>query len=117
MKDKFEQTTKDQIQFFKLKGKVQFGQTDYFKTALLENLDQNARAFVFDLTKVQAIDSTGMGLLVTFLKHVEQDRPNIYLIINDDFIKELFEIAKLDQLFSLQTTEENVIKDIKEKGV
>ncbi|MBM7605917.1 anti-anti-sigma factor [Metabacillus crassostreae] len=88
----------DGNQLFVIEGKLSYGRTQPIKEVLIEAIDHESPAYVFDLTELKAIDSTGMGLFVTFLKYIENEK-KVHLIIQKGFIKELFHIAKLDQLF------------------
>lgn len=90
----------DGNQLFVIKGKLSYGRTQPIKEVLIEAIDHKSPSYVFDLTELTAIDSTGMGLFVTFLKYIENEK-KVHLIIENGFIKELFHIAKLDQLFNI----------------
>ncbi len=97
-----------EFQVFTITGSLQLGETNQYKEILLNEQNKQVKAYVFDFSKLEKVDSTGMGLLITFMKHVEAVNPLIYLIIQDEFIQELFEIAQLDQLFTIIKTLEEI---------
>ncbi|WP_456276070.1 STAS domain-containing protein [Bacillus sp. AK128] len=109
---KFEHHTQDNIQIFKIIGKLQYGSTQSIKEDLLNQVDYQLEHYVFDLTGITYIDSTGMGIFVTFLKHVNDSNKKIVLVIEDLFINELFKIAKLDTIFSLTESVEQAVKNL-----
>ncbi|MBM7659971.1 anti-anti-sigma factor [Bacillus mesophilus] len=105
----FEHKTMDERQIFKISGKLQYGSTQNIKESLLHHVDNEIKHFVFDLTNITYIDSTGMGLFVTFMKHLNNPKNHIVLVIEDTFITELFKIAKLDTIFKLSNSLEDAI--------
>ncbi len=61
----------------------------------------NACNFVFDLKKVEFLDSACIGALVELLREVEPMRGKIALANCDDNVAFLFKATKLDTIFGL----------------
>lgn len=102
-----------EYQYFSLTGKLIYGKTQESKEAILEKINPEATHYIFDLTAVQMVDSTGMGLFITFLNYMNSDK-NVFLIIENTFIRELFTIAKLNKLFIICSSLEEVQRIVKE---
>ncbi|WP_246938919.1 STAS domain-containing protein [Bacillus pinisoli] len=95
----FEHQVLGGLQVFKISGKLQYGSTQSIKEELFKHVDVKNDHYVFDLTDLTDIDSTGMGVFVTFFKHINNPVNKVALVIEDTFIHELFRIAKLDTIF------------------
>ncbi|MDF9842298.1 MULTISPECIES: STAS domain-containing protein [unclassified Paenibacillus] len=92
----------DGIQIFRLTGTVGYGNVQQAKTVLREQ-QIKARYYVFDLLELAWIDSTGLGMLISFAKEVRTDRPNVAIAAGGE-LRELLEMAKLDLVFPLYST-------------
>jgi len=102
-----------EYQLFRLSGKLTYGKTQESKEAILEKINPEATNYVFDLTAVEMVDSTGIGLFITFLNYMDSDKTT-FLIIENSFIRELFTIAKLNKLFIICSNLEEVHRKVKE---
>lgn len=69
--------------------------------------------YIIDTVNVDDIDSTGFGVLVNTAKKAYSNK--IAIIVNDEMIKELFEIAKFTMLFPIVASLEEA-KKVLEKG-
>jgi anti-sigma B factor antagonist len=70
-----------------------------------------SKKIVVDLEKVGYIDSSGLATLVEMLKRTKSQAGSLCLSGMSDKVKSLFEITKLDKLFtSARTQDEAVIK-------
>ncbi|KAA0547154.1 STAS domain-containing protein [Bacillus sp. BGMRC 2118] len=107
----FEYQEVGNLQIFKISGKLQYGNTQTIKDELIKQMNTELSYFIFDLTNMSDIDSTGMGVFVTFLKHLNNPSKKVALVIEDTFINELFKIAKLDSIFTLTSSVEGA-KDL-----
>lgn len=58
--------------------------------------------FVVDLSKVDYMDSTGLGMLVFVRRQVVQKGGTLKLVGLHGLVKELFEMTHLDKQFQLQ---------------
>lgn len=74
------------------------------KQLVQESLDQGARRFVFDFTPTAYIDSSGLGALVSISKRVREAGGDLRLAGLNEDLRSLFELTKLDTLFSISET-------------
>lgn len=93
-----------------IKGKLLFGSTNSVKNKLKEFVGQ-ADGFIIDLTELQFIDSTGFGVLINFAKLVGIQK--IAIVIQDEIIRELFMISKLNLLFPLTASVDEAITTLR----
>jgi len=68
-----------------------------------------ADRIVLDLSGVDRIDSTGMGLLVRFLTTIRNKGGDLRLCSPSQFVRKLLSATKLDSVFLVYTSEYNAI--------
>lgn len=83
------------------KGNLVYGQTEAVKKVISEKLEKKD-GYIIDTTNVTDIDSTGFGVLVNTAKKLKSKK--IAIVVNDELIRELFEIAKFSMLFPIVET-------------
>ena len=74
------------------------------KQVVQDAMDQGARRFVVDFTPTAYIDSSGLGALVSMSKRVRQGGGDLRLAGLNEDLRSLFELTKLDTLFSISNT-------------
>ena len=74
------------------------------KQIVQDGVDQGARRFVIDFTPTAYIDSSGLGALVSMSKRVRQAGGDLRLAGLNEDLRSLFELTKLDTLFSISNT-------------
>ena len=89
-----------------LRGFVE-GEIDaYTAPQLREGLDavevQQGANIEVDLTNVNYIDSTGLGVFVAFYKRVQREGGDVRLVGLSERIKRLFEITGLSELMNIE---------------
>ena len=72
---------------------------------------------VLDVSRVDRIDSAGMGLLVRFLWHTRNRNGDVRLAAPTEFISQLLKMTKLDSVFRIYPTEEAAIVSFLKEGV
>lgn len=71
------------------------------RKSLLELIEQGNRYLVFDLKKVEFIDSSGLSVLVTALKAAQTDSGEVLLLNPNDGVRSLIELTRLQQVFEI----------------
>lgn len=74
---------------------------------------QSFKKIVVDLEKVNYIDSSGLATLVEILKKTKLQGGSLALASMSDKVRSLFEITKLDKLFSIFGNQVEAINKIK----
>ena len=74
---------------------------------------QTSKKVVVDLEKVNYIDSSGLATLVEILKRTKSQGGSLGLSGLSDKVKSLFEITKLDKLFTIVRTQDEAVSRVK----
>ena len=97
-----------------LRGYIE-GEIDTFTAPVLrEELETvsiiEGRLIELDLSKVNYMDSTGLGIFVAFYKMVSREDASLKLVGLSNRLVRLFEITGLSELMSIETDEELELK-------
>lgn len=108
---RIEATSTVQYAKISLKGKLVYSTQQLAKQTLIELFQQTEhRVYLFDVSELTFIDSTGLSLFIHLLKQ-ETDKQKTFLFVffENEAIYRLFTIAKLDRLFRFVRTERDAI--------
>ena len=86
---------------FAAHGQIDLYSVAALKTALLEAIDDGITELVVDLSDVDFIDSTGLGLLVGVSKRLRLLGGKVAIVTTDETIRKIFEIAGLTSQFEI----------------
>ena len=97
-----------------LRGYIE-GEIDTFTAQVLrEELETvkiiEGRYIELDLSKVNYMDSTGLGIFVAFYKKVMRENAQLKLVGLSNRLVRLFKITGLSELMSIETNEELELK-------
>lgn len=82
-------------------GQLTVSNRQELKTLVAEQLEKGDRRFILDFGETGYIDSSGLGALVTIAKQVREHGGDLRLSALNDDLRQLFELTKLDTLFSI----------------
>jgi len=86
------------------------------KQQMISLLESGARELVVDLTKVDYLDSTALGVLIGGLKRMRERDGNMVLVCPSPRIRRVFEITGLDKIFDIFNTAQDATESMgKEK--
>ena len=96
-----------------VEGAVKLGESTAFIAETLERtLDEEEVHVLIDFSKVNDIDSTGIGEMVSFLDRFKQRGRKLALINPTERIRRRLEVSSLDELFPIHdSVEEALAKD------
>ncbi len=86
------------FEVFEVSGQFIIGQIgDLFKE-YTDLIKENKYKFIFDLTKVKFMDSSGLGTIIMGASHVmkHDEKIRICLDKSNDTVKDLFKVVKVD---------------------
>jgi anti-sigma B factor antagonist len=93
-----------------VEGLIKLGESAEFFSAALENVLKNESTnVIIDFTKIDYIDSTGIGELVGYLGKFTSQNRTLILVNPSERILKLLKLAKLDAVFKIYNTEEEAI--------
>jgi anti-sigma B factor antagonist len=85
-------------------GEVDVYTAPRLREKLVELVEQGARHVVVDLSRVEFLDSTGLGVLVGGLKRLRAVNGTLGLVCAHERLLKIFRITALDRVFSLYGT-------------
>ncbi len=74
-------------------------------------LNNNNTKIILNLEKLNFVNSSGLGSLISIVKRVAQNNGKVRLTNLQVFISDLFEITKLTNIFDIKATVEDAIND------
>ncbi|HVR42462.1 MAG TPA: STAS domain-containing protein [Thermoanaerobaculia bacterium] len=100
----------DSFTILYVEGLIKLGESAEFFSSALENVLKNEDSnVIIDFTKIDYIDSTGIGELVGYLGKFSNQNRKLILVNPSDRIQKLLKLAKLDTVFKIYGTEEEAI--------
>lgn len=89
-----------------LDGEVDVYTAPQLKQQMIVLLECGAKEIVVDLSAVDYLDSTALGVLIGGLKRMRETDGNMLLICPTHRVRRVFEITGLDRIFDIYSTEE-----------
>jgi anti-sigma B factor antagonist len=93
------------IPLIELEGEVDVYTAPQLKQQMISLLETGKIDMVVDLTKVEYLDSTALGILIGGLKRAREREGNLPLICPSPRIRRVFEITGLDKIFDIYNSE------------
>ena len=81
--------------------------------AAVENAQQGgARHIILNLQGVPYMDSAALGILALMYKQLTTQHIHVTIVNPQDYVKGILELAKMDKLFPIHTTEEQAMASL-----
>ena len=97
-----EKTRHDGCTVLALEGTIRLGESaDFFSRMLGRTLVEDTGHVLIDFSKINHIDSTGIGELVGHLQKFRDQQRKVVLVNPSERIGQLLAMAKLDSLFDV----------------
>ena len=90
-----------------LNGKMVYENANIFAKELESKIREKG-CYIIDVDNLERLDSTGFGVLITLAKKVTSLEGQVGFKVSNEFLKELFDIAKFDSVFPMAATQEAV---------
>ena len=103
---------KVKIMIFTFTGQLDAFSEKQFKTFVTTNLKNNPLPFVIDLTKIDFLDSSGLGALVQTAKECKKLKLN-YSVIGNSRVVQTIKLVRLGEFLNLESGLENALKNLK----
>jgi len=95
-------TVADQQVLLRLSGRMYVEEAVQLRDSLSGYIEKGHRTFIIDLSDVDYIDSSGLGMLVAIHKKALQKGGSVIIKGINGLVKELFELTRLTQVFEIQ---------------
>jgi anti-sigma B factor antagonist len=89
-----------------IEGEVDVFTSPRLKQEIVERAESGTKRLIVDLSKVEYLDSTGLGVLIGGLKRFREVEGNLALLGPGMRILRIFEITGLDKIFDIYQSEE-----------
>jgi len=90
-------------------GQLIVGNRHELKDMIQAALDRGERKLLVDFSRTGYIDSSGLGALVSITKRIREASGELRLAGLNDDLRSLFELTKLDTLFTITETPEQAL--------
>jgi anti-sigma B factor antagonist len=87
-----------------LVGEVDVYTAPALRTRLVEAVESDCSSLVVDMTHVDFIDSSGLGVLVGILKRVSEQGSTMAIVSDREVVLKVFRITGLDRVFPIVPT-------------
>lgn len=85
-----------------LKGKIYVDEATMLREEIFPLIEKGQKQFVFHLSDVDYIDSSGLGVMVAIQKRALQNGGGVIIKGLFGSVKELFELTRLTKVFEIQ---------------
>lgn len=85
-----------------LKGEVDIYTANKLKETLIDMVAERPQDIFIDASRLEYIDSTGLGVLIGALKRLKQHEKDIYIRDVKLNVKKIFKITGLDKIFKVE---------------
>jgi anti-sigma B factor antagonist len=109
-------TIMETIPVLRLSGELDLGSVPDVRKAIRGYIEEGLVNFIIDITALDFIDSSGLGVLVGGLARVRERQGEIKLVCANRRILRVFEMTRLTQLFEIYETEEAAAQRFLEGG-
>ena len=76
-------------------------------------IDAGHHHFVFNLERTTYLDSSGIGIFIHCLCDVQENEGSIYIIAEDNQVKEVLKMVGIDRLIKVYDSEKDFLEDHK----
>ncbi|ONN26974.1 anti-sigma factor antagonist [Thermosipho affectus] len=110
----FELETKDGISILKITGEIDISNAHNLKKFAMENiLNKGNKNCILDLSQMNYIDSSGLGILVSLHKSFKLQGGELVLVKLSDNVKNLFRMTNLDKALNIKNSVNEALKFLK----
>ena len=100
----------DGVTILEPEGKIMGGpEATELRNKLYELIAQNLKKVVIDLTHVEWMNSTGLGILISGMTSLRNNKGELKLTSVNEKVANLFEITKLASVFDTYKTPEEAV--------
>ncbi|MEB3294706.1 MAG: STAS domain-containing protein [Synechococcales bacterium] len=103
---------KDNYQLFRLTGLLDAFSEATFRKVLVKCVEDGPKNIVLDLSKIDFVDSSGLGALVQIAKKAQTESGTLQIVTNPR-VTQTVKLVRLEQFLSLQASVESAIANVK----
>ncbi|MBE9028153.1 STAS domain-containing protein [filamentous cyanobacterium LEGE 11480] len=103
---------KDNYQLFRLTGLLDAFSEATFRKVLNRCLEDGPKNFVLDLSKIDFVDSSGLGALVQLAKKAQSSDGTLQIVTNAR-VTQTVKLVRLEKFLALQASVDDAISNVK----
>ncbi len=85
-----------------------------FKGRMVDSINQGNKLIVLDLSDVDFIDSSGLGVMVSSLKTIDGEGDLVICCIRETVMR-LFNLTRMNRVFTIFATQSEAVQALNEK--
>jgi anti-sigma B factor antagonist len=89
------------VEIIELPARLVMANASDTRRALFDLIEQGRNRLIFDLKRVDFIDSSGLSVLVSALKAANNDTGEVLLLSPNDAVRSLIELTRLHHIFEI----------------
>ena len=105
-------TVKTKIIIFTFTGKLDAFSEKQFKTFITSYLEDNPNPFIIDLSKIDFLDSSGLGALVQTAKECKKLKLK-FSVIGNSRVSQTIKLVRLGDFLNLDSSTDNALTKLK----
>ncbi len=110
----FQVSKSGDVMVIDVEGQLIVGNRQELKQKVLDELEKGERRFVVNFSETGYIDSSGLGVLVSLSKKIREQEGELRLASLNEDLRTLFELTKLDTLFTIANSREEALEGLEE---
>ena len=103
------QSKADNVHILNIEGDIDLNSSPQLRKTFNELLEKGSTKVVVNFEKVAYIDSSGLATLIEMMQRLKKSQGVICLVQMNDKIRNIFEITKLDKLFTIYRTQQEAL--------
>nr|WP_225938733.1 STAS domain-containing protein [Kovacikia minuta] len=103
---------KDNYQLFRLTGLLDAFSEPTFRKVMTKCVEEGPRHIILDLSKIDFVDSSGLGALVQIAKKAQTAEGTLQIVTNPR-VTQTVKLVRLEQFLALQSSVETAIDNVK----
>jgi anti-sigma B factor antagonist len=92
---------------FRVAGEIDFDGAPQLKRRIVSRIEAGDRQLIVDLSAVEFIDSTAIGVLVGALKRLSADGGTLAVVCDNEDVRSIFETVGLENVIPLHHSQED----------
>uniref|UniRef100_A0ACD5H2H2 STAS domain-containing protein n=1 Tax=Desertifilum tharense IPPAS B-1220 TaxID=1781255 RepID=A0ACD5H2H2_9CYAN len=105
---------RDNCQLFRLTGLLDAFSEPTFRKVVSKCIEEESRNVILDLSKIDFVDSSGLGALVQLVKKAQTHEGTLQIVTNAR-VTQTVKLVRLDQFLSLQPSVDEALENIKKE--
>ncbi|MDX9702008.1 MAG: STAS domain-containing protein [Candidatus Auribacterota bacterium] len=100
------------IVIFQIEGEIDLYNSPGLRQQLTSRINKGSKKILVDFSNVKYIDSSGLATLIEGLQKMNRQKGRMMLCCLNQSIMDIFEVARLDDVFNIYNTAEEALDDM-----